>query len=214
MSASGTLLPLAALVLAAGCAATPTPGPSDQRRGFLALRARVAPGPGPDRETATTVYFVRLGQGQSADRGSPVIESNFQRGRMVYLLDVEPGRYAAVACGRTTEGKREVTFFPSELIARLVVDVPARGAIFLGDLELTLSYVTASMDDAQRFYWSKIHPASYQGSELERAVARTRATRPTLWRLELGPETLREMYGDARRQLGGSEWAARVPEEP
>lgn len=137
-----TLLLTLALALAAEPVAakkrTPPPPEPNPQKGTIGVSLRCISPTGADRVKAAEVRFVRVDRGGGPYAATELIPSNFtgDDGR-VYLLDAEPGRYAAVAF-RSRGGSliairdKQWAFLEKELIDATTVSVRAGGRVFAG----------------------------------------------------------------------------------
>ena len=88
-----------------GCAITkPPPKLTDSQKGAIGIRVKtIAPinffGP----QNTDLVYFIRLDDNEDPYDSNYFIPSNHKDGENIYLLNVEPGRYSAVACYNKNE---------------------------------------------------------------------------------------------------------------
>lgn len=116
----------------------PPPPEPDPQKGAIGVSLRCISPTGADRVKAAEVRFVRVDRGGGAYASTELIPSNYTGadGR-VYLLDAEPGRYAAVAF-RSRGGSliairdKQWAFLEKELIDATTVSVRAGGRAFAG----------------------------------------------------------------------------------
>ncbi|MEZ5330977.1 MAG: hypothetical protein R2991_02745 [Thermoanaerobaculia bacterium] len=132
----------AILLLAAGllvAAADPAPPDPEPGKGAIGVSLRGWSPGGADRLEAVEVRFVRADRGDGPYLSNDLIESNYagKDGR-VYLLNAEPGEYAAVAF-RTRGGSlfavrdKQWLFHEKKLIDATTVTVHAGALSFAGD---------------------------------------------------------------------------------
>ena len=162
----------------AGCATIPPPRPyaSDSAAIGISIKLRA-----PIRmfsSNADMVYFIKIDEEGDLYNQERFIRSNYLKDGQVYFLNVEPGRYAAVACyqiksvtrmnpytgqmsGRTES--EYTTFFPEELIKLTEVLVEAGTIKFMGTyvVDQTLDFQEA--DNTQLYYFQLIAPGAYFG---------------------------------------------------
>lgn len=85
--------------------------------------------------SAESVYFARIDEGRQLDL-STLYVSNFRRGERVYLLNVPPGRYAALAAvfrvGFIGPASTYVTYFPGPVIEKSTVEGVDRQVSYAG----------------------------------------------------------------------------------
>lgn len=118
-----------ATFLLAGCASLPPPEPIDSNSSMIAITVKpttwfaVLP---------SRVYFARLDGAPT----SGFIQSNYAKGRYVYLLNAEPGRYRAVACRRverTPLTRVYDTYFNLDILEMTEVTVIPGSVNFIGE---------------------------------------------------------------------------------
>ena len=150
-----------ATFLLAGCASLPPPEPIDSNSSMIAITVKTTTWFTvlPDR-----VYFARL---DGASGRMPVIQSNYAKGRYVYLLNAEPGRYRAVACRRVQRAPPPTrvydTYFNLDIVEMTEVTVIPGSVNFIGE------YTVKESGFRNVNPWSRLPPTgvesiSYQGS--------------------------------------------------
>jgi hypothetical protein len=163
----------AALALAA-CAAPPPPGPAREDSAALAVAIRTVRPNQAGRRHATTVFFVRVEGDGDPIRAEPVIESNHESGGLVYLLDAEPGAYAAVASAEKHDGRTLLNYFPAELIRKTLTRVEPGGFAYMGTADVDVIRIAGSRDDAQRHFEALLAPRYRSKSLAYRLFDRSR----------------------------------------
>jgi hypothetical protein len=119
-------------------------------------------------KSAEVVYFIRVDNNQSIFQSS-VIRSNFGKDGRVYLLNVLPGEYMAVAysyevlTGTSTGPKsiRYLVFFSKELVEQTYVSISKGQVSFAGNYILWASLIDPRLigvDDVQRHYKNMMSP--------------------------------------------------------
>ncbi len=203
---------LAAAVAVAGlCACTSTPPPPRQNNG-VALATdvrRIRPRRGFLGRT-TTVYFVRLPEGHEGQAGgdegslagaSSVISSNFVRGTVCYLLNAEPGTYAAVAAKETKDGKQRTYYFPLALIEKTMVTVSPGKAAWMGRAAVNAQPSSLNQDAAQKHYRRLIGPDWRRMRPAERVFMRKNYLTGTVFTFEreeaVVPAAVEELFTEA-----------------
>lgn len=91
-----------------------------------------------------TVFLVKVGEGGDLFSQPTLITSNYSNGAFLYALNLEPGRYAAVAGQFTdileleteTVVTEEIVFFDKEIIQSSAVNVEPGRIVFMGDLDI------------------------------------------------------------------------------
>lgn len=124
-----------ATFLLAGCASLPPPEPINSNSSMIAITVKTTTWFAvlPDR-----VYFVRLDGAPTSGLmpGEGVIQSNYAKGRYVYLLNAEPGRYRAVACRRVERvipTRVYDTYFNYDIVEMTEVTVIPGSVNFIGE---------------------------------------------------------------------------------
>lgn len=121
-------------------------------------------------------YFVKLSDRNNVLSVYPVIRSNYVNGYSVYLLNAEPGLYAAVAASYsqfmpaappatggvtvTVSGGTigRVAYFPEDMIRKTVVEVRPGSISYMGTFEVDMAFMAGfrSADKAQVHYRSQM----------------------------------------------------------
>lgn len=160
-------------------------------------------------------YFVRLSDRNNVLSSYPaVIRSNYVNGYSVYLLNAEPGIYAAVAASYSqflappapvasgfnltvssgTIGR--VAYFPENLIRKTVVEVKPGTISYMGTYEVDMAAMAGfrSADKAQEHYRSQMQSgliSTFQSAEKKAAR-------------DLASE--KEFFQKAREDFSDSDW--------
>lgn len=153
---------MAVSLLSALCAcATPTAGlpsgPSEALAG-IAIAVRFHPPLGPTHD-AETVYFVPLDSaGQSID--ARLIESNWASDGYVYLLNVPPGQYVAVAGAFKIMGSTYVTYFSKALSESTRTEARTNNITFSGRYLVSskIGVCTEAADEVQNRFAQFLAP--------------------------------------------------------
>ncbi len=167
------LLVFVALNTALACATTPPPSPLNTESSVIGIKVNVR-GFKLFSTPSERVYFVRIDEGVLLSQEG-TIASNYSQDGYVYLVNAEPGRYAAVAAshsrpqpttapGVPVAGGGHVTvtvslttiswdtiYFPTGLIQKTAVTVGPGAAAFMGDLVVDGSGLGGA-DGAQLYY--------------------------------------------------------------
>src|SRR5574341_654760 len=204
-------LVLAALALA-GCA-TALPPRSGPERGGIGISVRVRPPtiiPFISR-LSEQVYFARMDGARGLFSQDTPVLSNDSAGIWVYLLDVPPGRYAAVASvySRDQDKRKYITVFSKELIEATLVTVSPGAMAFMGEHLVDASSNVREAEAVQRHYWDFIAPS---------AGPRFLGISPNAPTVFLGsplessrdPRTEARFLRDAADHFQGTEWAGLV----
>ena len=148
-----------------GCATLPPPKPLDPQRAIIGISVKNR---APIRVIAqknTVVYFIKVDKEEDLYTQEDIIQSNYANGGQVYLLNAEPGRYAAVASFYLRVGNKWTTIFPKELIKLTEVTVAPGTIAFMGDYVVDSDTGTENYDDAQSHYSRLVYTGyHYDGS--------------------------------------------------
>lgn len=176
-----SLFIIAGLLLSMGCATVPPPPRESPDLSVIGVGVSIA-APMWGHRQAQFVYFIRLDDADPDFRGHP-IQSNYNRGKYVYLFNAQPGRYAVVSAG-FMEDSQPVTsgtsssvgggfsvgasvsmsmhrtinaYLPKTLIERSTVTVGPGETVFIGEIVLDKAK-WASADEIQRHYYKAMAP--------------------------------------------------------
>ena len=121
-----------------------------------------------------TVYFVKLDEKDGTLLVSRVIPCNYTRGNYAYLINAEPGRYAAVASFFQQSDNTYNSFFDMNTIQNTVTVVGPGQIVYMGDFSVANSLkniynnIEKNGDKAQLHYYnllkSFIYGTHYCGS--------------------------------------------------
>ena len=159
-----------------GCATIPPPKPQDPQSAAIGISVKLRAPIRIFSNNADMVYFIKIDEEGDLYNQERFIRSNYLKGGQVYFLNVEPGRYAAVACYQvksvpkmnpytghmsgTTESEY-TTFFPEELIKLTEVLVEAGTIQFMGTYVVDQNLGFQEADNAQLHYFQLIAPGAY-----------------------------------------------------
>ncbi|MCH7479609.1 MAG: hypothetical protein IIA14_16100 [SAR324 cluster bacterium] len=159
-----TALALVAVFALASCAQPQKPADVESSVIGVALRFQGV------AERIDDVYFVRLG-GTDRVRGHfPRLRSNFRQGNRFYLLNVPPGRYAAVAASKMDPGTVVcarigvspntffTAYFHEPMIRKTIVEVKPGKFAFMGTYSVRKEFDFYAGDETQALYRSLIEP--------------------------------------------------------
>lgn len=164
----------AALLGLAACAAPPPPGPAREDSAALAVAIRTVRPNEASRRSATKIFFVRVEGDGDPIQAAPLIDSNHESGSLVYLLDAEPGTYAAVASVEKHDGRTLINYFPAGLIRKTLITVEAGKLAYMGTADLDVIRIGGSRDAAQRHFEALIAPRYKSKSVAYRLFDRSR----------------------------------------
>lgn len=155
-----TLLVLTFIAALAGCSTYPMPLPSNPNVVIVGIDVKeLIPGNPPSR--VSKVYFVKLEDGPSDTVMSGRILESFPWGLGYdFLINVQPGRYAAI--GYYQQDSRysgHNVFFTQSLIAQLTRTVAPGTVALLGDITVAITRLKreSDFDDVQQHNFMKIH---------------------------------------------------------
>ncbi len=83
-----------------------------------------------------TVYFVKLDEKDENNLGNKIIPTNYVRGDYAYLVNAQPGKYAAVASFFTQTDNFYNSFFDAATIKSTVIDVGPNQIVFMGKIRI------------------------------------------------------------------------------
>ncbi|MFV1985604.1 MAG: hypothetical protein ACC657_18805 [Thiohalomonadales bacterium] len=120
------------------------------------------------RKSAEVVYFIRVDNNQSILQPS-IIRSNYAKDGRVYLLNVLPGKYMAVAyfyevptgSSNGPKSTRYLVFFSRELVKKTYVSISKGQVAFAGNYILSTSLIgprLIGVDYVQRHYKNMMSP--------------------------------------------------------
>ena len=185
--------------------------------------------------SAELVYFARIDASGQLDL-STLYASNFRGGDRVYLLNVPPGRYAALAAvfrvGFIGPASTYVTYFPSPVIEKSTVEGVERQVSYAGRYVLGtgIGVCGDTADPLQARVAEAISPGPAKCG-LTGMVLHALASKPVVIiggsAFALGPSTYhyrgiermssneegdrRAFFNGARQELGSAGWGADVP---
>jgi len=188
----------------AACGTPPKPpemaGAQPAGLGISIRIVRMPPSPLPD-----AAYFAKVGDRADVLSSDRVVQSNYASGNNLYLLNAEPGLYAAVAASYTDQlsaysSFTRVLYFPEDLIKKTIVEVKPGGVAYMGTYEVKIPMLAGfgSADRAQSHYRSQMETGSAQPlPATERSSART-------------PASEEEFFRKAKEDLAGSDWSTKI----
>lgn len=148
-----------------------------------------------------TVFFVKAGEDGDLISQPTVIASNYSNGSFLYALNLEPGRYTAVAGQYTnvlelddeTVITERIVFFEKTLVQNVVVDVEPGRIVFMGDLDIQNHTTYYEDSDAAQDHYMKL--LNKEEQLLGSLVENNNDERRTRWFLKF-----------ALRQFKNSDW--------
>jgi hypothetical protein len=114
-----------------------------------------------------TVYFVKLGDTDTGLMGAKIIPSNYSRGDYAYLVNAEPGKYAAVASFFQQSDNTYNSFFDLNSIQSTVTVVGTGQITYMGDITVDnhlkniYNNIEQNGDKAQLHYYSLLKSFIY-----------------------------------------------------
>ncbi len=221
------LVVLVALNTSFGCATTPPPSRLTSESSVIGISVKVrafklisSP--------QEWVYFVRLDAGDLGAQ-EEVIPSNYSQGNYVYLVNAEPGRYAAVAASRSRQSStgpmgigggfsvsvsittQDTTYFSRELIEKTSVTVGPGSVAFMGNLVVDRS----GFGDAapvQLHYLRLLAPKDEEESFLE-AMMKGKSYKGAEYQVDQSQKALQKFLNRTRTLMAETDWA-RVLQNP
>ena len=155
-----------------------------------------------------TLFFVKVGEDGDLLGQPTVITSNYSNGVFLYALNLEPGRYAAVAGQYTntfeldneTVITERIVFFEKKLIQNSAVDVRPGRIAFMGDFDIQNHTTYYEDSDAAQDHYMKLLTKEEQ--LLGSLVKNKNDERRTRWFLKF-----------ASRQFKKSGWAEGIKKQ-
>ena len=168
-----------AVVTIAGCATPKVVDPPRDGASFMGIQLTTTGPLGPlSIEIPEEVIFVKL----TSDGllGEELMRSNHASGDRIYLLNVDPGTYAAVASIKSVPSPfpygapgTRTTFFPSQMISATRVEIGAGEFAFMGKFDVALPVPLSGSigpDEAQLHYQRIIVPGASTKSFMDLMV--------------------------------------------
>lgn len=149
-----------------GCATLPPPQPLDSARAVIGISVKTRQPIKVVSHKPQMMYFIKVDKEEDLYTQGNFIRSDYSKGGQVYLLNAEPGRYAAVGCYMKGGGIKWVeytTFFPEELIKLTEVAVAPGTIAFMGEYVVDQSVGLKDADDCQLHYLQLIAPGALTG---------------------------------------------------
>jgi hypothetical protein len=150
------------------------------------------------------VFFVRTeNDGDIAQ--NQVIASNFARKGRLYLLNAPPGKYVAVASGRSDQYGRYFTLFSKELIESTRVEVVPGKLAFMGSYSLSESLRMGNAEPIQSHYADLLAPRLAE-SHVKQFLFLTTLYRGTMRKGRRDEAAQAEFLTESREDFAGSGW--------
>ncbi|HOT46774.1 MAG TPA: hypothetical protein PLM53_00145 [Spirochaetota bacterium] len=114
-----------------------------------------------------TVYFVKLDEKDENNLGNRIIPSNYVRGDYAYLINAQPGKYAAVASFFTQTDNCYNSFYDADAIKSTVIDVGPNQIVFIGKIKIEnrmknlYQNIEQNGDKAQLHYYNLLKTFMY-----------------------------------------------------
>jgi hypothetical protein len=180
----------ASLCFSAACT-TPPPPPLKADSAIVGVRVATTAPLGLGSQDAEQVYFVRM-DASGKFSGEQVIPSNYASDGYVFLLNAEPGTYAAVASQKTATSSAGmgapvgggfsagvgvtitvdmVTYMPEAVITHTIVDVKPGTAAFMGEFVIDQHTDFEEADELQLHYYRLMQPGNEGKSVLTQAFS-------------------------------------------
>jgi hypothetical protein len=187
-------------IIVSACATVQRPIPelSHSRSSALAIEVTLRVPVGFVKATPDRIYFAKI-DGNGPGRYQ-VIPSNYSKEGRAYLLNAQPGSYVAVAALSLRDAKRIITHFSRDLVEQTQVIVRDSEFTFMGSYRIDLSI---GLDQEQGA------PANWTNARLM-GLAGEYHYRGTLFERKNDQQARSEFSRNAREDLAGSPWAARI----
>ncbi|GMT42896.1 MAG: hypothetical protein IEMM0002_1307 [bacterium] len=166
------LINVLAMFALASCSTAPPPDPAHENSSGIGITMSVK-NPSKRREHSPQtkmdeIYLVRLDKYDDPLERSAFIPSNYSSDGVLYFLDLEPGRYSAVAgyyisddvysagCSVRTICRYVGVYFDKKLIEATEVSVTPGRVVFMGDIVVSInSFYSGEPDGAQKLLYDR-----------------------------------------------------------
>lgn len=205
--------PFASIVIIAtlltGCATTmPIPVMSHGQSTGFAIELKVIPPIGIFSYKPDQVYFVKIdNQDDLLQQG--IIRSNYVNDGRAYLLNARPGTYVAVGAYSVEAYRDFTTYFSKELVAKSKVVIRENDFVFMGNYVVKTSTEFDGVDEVQAHYKNVIAPGQSTGF-FAMGLGGPVHYRGASYELKNDEQTRNEFIRNAKEDLVGSGWAARI----
>lgn len=208
-------LPLVALACIA-------PKPASPDAALLGVRVTIQDAFGLHKVNAEEVYFARVDESGAVSRDE-IITSNHTVDGYAYLINAQPGTYAAIAAatssatstpfqpGVATAGPHELdelTYLPEIAVSHTVIRVEPGTAAFMGDYVLERSPGFDAADATQIHYYRLLQPLEADGGLVGLLLTDRLGYCGTLSAEDRGPTALGRFIDYAGRWLGEDGWSS------
>ena len=164
------------ILLITGCASMPVPRMADPQASAIGIQIKTQAPIGIFSNKPDRIYFVKL-DNEGDITQNQFAPSNFAKDGRIYLLNAEPGKYAAVAAFRSQAGSPfapapqsgvsvsigrtgYTTYFSKELIEATKIDVGRGEVVFMGSYVVNQSVGLEDAEPIQNHYAELIAPGS------------------------------------------------------
>lgn len=210
MSRAGSALVAFVVIGLWSCATVPRP--SDPQRTGIGISVTIRAPIAIFTRSAERIYFVRAEGGKDPYSQPNLLVSNFVRGTHVYLLDIPPGRYVAVAAWFAASAPGQsgefITLFARDVIKLTDMTLPPGSVGFMGEYVLDTAGGLKRVDDAQLHYFSLFEPGARTISAIGRSGRYYYAG--SLHESKRDPDSQRRFLGKALEHLEGGGWTDAV----
>lgn len=159
------------------------------------------------------VFFAKI-DGQDGLLQQQIIRSNYCKDGRAYLLNARPGTYVAVAAfflrAPVGTGKNSyTTYFSKELVEQTKATVRENDFVFMGTYVVDQSVGLAGADGVQTHYKNVIAPGAIASGFLH-IMSADYHYRGALLEHKSDEQTRNEFFQNAKDDLAGSAWPARI----
>jgi hypothetical protein len=199
-----------------GCGGPKIPEPPSPMTSAIGVSVKIRLGVRLFTYRPDVVYFVRLddtSDGPEAYVGADLKPSNYEKDGQVYLLNVVPGRYAAVgtfkkrgAWWHYSGESRSTVLFSADLRRSTEVTVESGQFVFMGDFVVD---ETRGKDEADQvaMHLLRLIAEREKRGWLPRVLSHDMVLRGALYEVHRERETELEFLGKAERSLGKRGWS-------
>jgi len=180
----------------------------DPGRGTIGITVNVIRPETTGSHPADAVYFVRVVEDADRFAAKSLIPSTYTKGKNVYLLNAEPGRYVAVACSFNAAADMgfagavddAAVAFSEPDIVKTEVEVRAGAVVFMGAIEAQSATRTQEADGAQSHYLRMMGPTGATRDFLAQTRTEQLVYIAAFQHFERAPTAEAEFWGEAARR--------------
>lgn len=210
------------VVLLGGCAANlPPPKMAKPESAGIAIEMTMQAPVGFFTSTPDQVYFAKI-DGEGGLLQQSIIRSNYVKGNRVYLLNITPGTYVAVASLYSVKGpgssggsgvslsignnsNRFTTYLSKDFVEQTKIIVGPGEFKFMGDYLVSMGMGLDGADEVQRHYQNIIAPGAEKAG-LMNVLSGDNHYRGSVAKANNDEQTRNKFVQDEKKDLAGSGW--------